>query len=344
MFIITYYSYKGGVGRTMALVNTAAELTKRGKKVLIIDFDLEAPGIPTFKPFHMALNSQGIVDIVFTYIENRQSPEVEKYIIETNLNVEGNDRALWILPAGRSAGDYENKLSSIDWNDLYENKNGYFLFEDIKNQIKESKHKFDYILIDSRTGHTDVGGICTRQLADAVVLLFFPNEQNIKGLATIADEILLDNTTRNKKRKLLFVPSNVPNLDDEDGILSAMLDDARIYLKVDEFRVSIHHYDSLALVDQKIFSIDRPRSKLASDYRNLTAAVSMLNLEDRIGALSLLRSIRENLENGRDICTSPSCTKAICAPSVVMRPWAAKLVWILFCSWDMVLTMILIAH
>jgi MinD-like ATPase involved in chromosome partitioning or flagellar assembly len=46
--IITFYSFKGGVGRTMALVNTAHALAKQGARVLMVDFDLEAPGMTHF--------------------------------------------------------------------------------------------------------------------------------------------------------------------------------------------------------------------------------------------------------------------------------------------------------
>ena len=43
MYVCTFYSFKGGVGRTLALVNSAIELSTRGKNVLVVDFDLEAP-------------------------------------------------------------------------------------------------------------------------------------------------------------------------------------------------------------------------------------------------------------------------------------------------------------
>jgi cellulose biosynthesis protein BcsQ len=46
--IVTFYSYKGGVGRTMTLVNTAHALARRGARVLMVDFDLEAPGMSHF--------------------------------------------------------------------------------------------------------------------------------------------------------------------------------------------------------------------------------------------------------------------------------------------------------
>src|SRR5580692_2074227 len=46
--IYTFYSFKGGVGRTMALANVAALLTKWGYSVLVVDWDLEAPGLERF--------------------------------------------------------------------------------------------------------------------------------------------------------------------------------------------------------------------------------------------------------------------------------------------------------
>ena len=48
MYVTTFYSFKGGVGRTMALVNVAVELANTGRRVLVVDFDLEAPGLDTF--------------------------------------------------------------------------------------------------------------------------------------------------------------------------------------------------------------------------------------------------------------------------------------------------------
>ena len=50
---------------------------------------------------------------------------------------------------------------------LYEKHHGDLLFEDIKQQWHNTIEP-DYVLIDSRTGHTDTCGICTRQLPDSV--------------------------------------------------------------------------------------------------------------------------------------------------------------------------------
>ena len=43
--IVAFYSHKGGVGRTTSLCGTAVNLARAGKKVVMLDLDLEAPGL-----------------------------------------------------------------------------------------------------------------------------------------------------------------------------------------------------------------------------------------------------------------------------------------------------------
>ena len=50
--IVTFYSYKGGTGRTMALANVGWILASAGLKVLVVDWDLDSPGLHRyFHPF-----------------------------------------------------------------------------------------------------------------------------------------------------------------------------------------------------------------------------------------------------------------------------------------------------
>ena len=62
------------------------------------------------------------------------------------------------MPAGRVDESYGARLGKIDFNELYEHHNGFLLFEDLKSQWLSSLN-IDYVLVDSGTGHTDVGGI-----------------------------------------------------------------------------------------------------------------------------------------------------------------------------------------
>ena len=187
MYVTTFYSFKGGVGRTMALVNAAVELANTGRRVLVVDFDLEAPGLDTFKILHSETQVPGIVDFVSEYIASGKAPEVAHFVSKSpRIGDKGGE--LWTMPSGAHNKSYATNFSQIDWGALYEQHDGYLLFEDLKEQWKQAI-KPDYVLIDSRTGHTDTGGICTRQLPDAVAILFFPNEQNLRGLTKVVQDI-----------------------------------------------------------------------------------------------------------------------------------------------------------
>jgi cellulose biosynthesis protein BcsQ len=308
MRVVTFYSFKGGTGRSMALVNVAVELVKSGLRVLIVDFDLEAPGLDTFNLPRPPGQSKGIVDFVLEYLEIGKTPDVSDFVYPSPIPSESGK--LWVMPSGGSHSEYDRRFKSINWRELYESHDGYLLFEDLKAQW-ELLYKPDYVLIDSRTGHTDVSGICTRQLPDTTLLFFFPNEQNRRGLQTVVRQIRAEaDSLRKKKIDIHFVMSNVPELDDEEGVLEANLTRIKESLEFDELSSTIHHYPSLALLTQSVFALDRPRTRLAQEYAELAQVIRRANLADRQVALEFLdllaprtkvnRLIAEELEQNVD--------------------------------------------
>ena len=98
MYITTFYSFKGGVGRTMALVNVAVELANSGRRVVIVDFDLEAPGIDTFDLGRPSA-TRGIVDFVREYLDSKQAPHVEDFVFQAP-DIGQNGGELWVMPSG----------------------------------------------------------------------------------------------------------------------------------------------------------------------------------------------------------------------------------------------------
>ena len=67
--VVTFYSFKGGVGRSMCVANVADILARQGLRVLMIDFDLEAPGLEQyFQITHRAvLRQPGLLDLLLAY-------------------------------------------------------------------------------------------------------------------------------------------------------------------------------------------------------------------------------------------------------------------------------------
>jgi len=308
MYITTFYSFKGGVGRSMALANTAVELAKRGRRVLAVDFDLEAPGLDTFDVLRPGKEVPGIIDFVREYLDSDLAPDASRFLARLP-DINDGDGELWIMPSGAQQASYAVHFNEIDWAELYEKRDGYLLFEDLKAQWQQIVNP-DYVLIDSRTGHTDTGGICTRQLPDAVALLFFPNEQNLRGLTKVVNDIRSE--IREPPREpieLHFIMSNVPDLDDEDEILENKIQQFRNQLAMTQEPRIVHRYDSLSLLNQAVFTQDRPKSRLAKEYCEVVDEVVGRNLEDRDGALDYIKRTARAWQSGRETYESPSALK-----------------------------------
>ena len=291
MYICTFYSFKGGVGRSMALVNVAVDLAQRGRRVLAVDFDLEAPGLDTFPVLSPKKPTPGLVEYVARYLDTDVAPDVRDFV-GASTAVEN----LLVMPSGAAQTEYASKFGEIDWQTVYAERDGYLLFEDLKEQWRQ-KIKADYILIDSRTGYTDTGGICTRQLPDAITVLFFPNEQNLRGLTKVIADVRSEaGPPRNKRIELHFVMSNVPDLDDEDEILTGIKQRFQSGLEFEEEPLVVHRYDSLSLLNQTAFVRDRPKSRLAREYRDVGDRIVRGNLEDRDGAMHFIRRRQRDFE------------------------------------------------
>lgn len=279
MYVTTFYSFKGGVGRSMALVNIGLELARRNRRVLLVDFDLEAPALDSFKALRTRAPKKGFVDFVHTYLVERRSDDLENYITECLLDT--NDGSLWLMPAGdyRSPG-YSKQFLSIDWEDLYMNQQGYLLMEDLKQQWK-NKFKADFVLIDVGAGHSDIGAIGTRQLPDAVAIFYFPNAQNLRGLTKVIRAIRMEyDGSRKKAIQLHLVMSNIPDLDDVNKNLEKEINSFKTRLDLSRDPMIVHHYDSLALLNQSIFILDRPTSRLAKEYRIVTDEIVRSSVQD----------------------------------------------------------------
>ncbi len=292
MYTTTFYSFKGGVGRSMALVNVAFEFASQGKTVLIVDFDLEAPGLQAFLEPYNTKPSRGVVDFITDYRATGAAPDVSNYLYEIDSVASPN---LWFMPAGKSTKDYSSKLNSIDWQKLYEHENGYLLFEDLKAQW-DQYIKPDYVFLDSRTGHTDVSGICTRQLPDSVVLLFRLDNQNLEGLCPVVENIKDETKTLKREIKIRLVPSNVPDIDDENGVLEKQISLFKNKLGFIDDNLMIRHFTDLGMLSHCIYTLDRPKTKLASEYRKLCKEISVHNVEDIEGVRDYLEKLVEGKE------------------------------------------------
>jgi MinD-like ATPase involved in chromosome partitioning or flagellar assembly len=178
--IVTFYSYKGGVGRSMALANIAILLARRGLSVLAVDWDLEAPGLENyFSCFTMEAQRPGLLAMLMD-VAARKSVEYSDYVCA--LRDDAGTALSLITTSGRATDSkYSENLERFDWHSFFDNGGGEFL-ETLREHWRRD---FRMILIDSRTGLSDSGGICTIQLPDVVIPMFTANHQSLYGVRDV---------------------------------------------------------------------------------------------------------------------------------------------------------------
>ncbi len=219
--IITFYSYKGGVGRTLALANIGVLLAKRGKKVLLMDWDLEAPGLDRyFRPYleeGFPVN-KGSIHLLHEAAANASADwrsHVQSVTVKTDNLSPQEFYTLSVIPSGVAAPDYANKVRTFSWAHFFEEQEGGSILERWRDEWKK---EYDFVLLDSRTGITDTGGVCTILLPDFLVLVFTANDQSFEGALGIANSAQLGRRHLDVPRPPLTVLPLLSRFDRRDEI------------------------------------------------------------------------------------------------------------------------------
>lgn len=236
--IVTFYSYKGGTGRTMALANTAWIMASHGLRVLAIDWDLESPGLHKyFHPFLQDKNLQspnGVIELIRDYAVQTMDPRnagddtlwqsVRARILHHATSLDWpfpGDGTIDFIPAGQQDRSYSRTVSTFDWANFFDRQGGGQFINALG---EEMRRQYDYVLIDSRTGLSDIAGICTVQLPDIVVNCFTLSSQGIEGALAVASSVVNQRRTGTPVR---IVPSLMKVEDAEKGKLEAGRDHVR---------------------------------------------------------------------------------------------------------------------
>ena len=209
MQTISFYSYKGGVGRSLVLANIAYFLAGFGKKVFVMDLDLEAPGL--HYKFDLQGGRESIEKGVLDFLHSAQddphfakSAKLKEYVRPVEKRY--GDGEIYLMATGKAlALEYSEKLGQIRWNSLCDSQNAN-VFDALKKLIRET-YQPDFLLIDSRTGITYVGHFAVQRLADRLVCLLMSNEENYEGAATV----MLSTQIYKENIEIIPVISRLPN-------------------------------------------------------------------------------------------------------------------------------------
>lgn len=245
---VVFYSFRGGVGRTTLAVNAARNIptvfssaTQERRNVFILDFDLEAPGVDEFELLRPPSPEQkGLVEYVQEYRRTGVAGSLRDFvyfagaartpIVDTAADVIGDDveradnanaerhpkkvnsaqprQGLWVMRAGRCDAGHRRFLSEIDWDDFYRYEEGELFFRNLRVGAA-AEFNCGTIIVDSRTGLTEIGSICTGFLADAIVFVFQPTTAHQRGLEAVVNAVKQRERREGRPIPRLYVASKI---------------------------------------------------------------------------------------------------------------------------------------
>ena len=192
--VVAFYSFKGGVGRTTALASFAIQRARTGESVVIVDLDLDAPGVGTLLgPGRSDATTQlGVVDYL---IESPLYPDLSlndyyHLCLDTPASPPGVSIAgsgqIFVFPAGSLDSAYLAMLSRIDLEPgLDEPKHPLLrMLDHARRELRP-----DWILLDCRAGLSESSGFALSGLANLTVLLGTTSAQSWNGLRLVIERM-----------------------------------------------------------------------------------------------------------------------------------------------------------
>lgn len=89
-----------------------------------------------------------------------------------------------LLLAGMDDGEYISRVQHTNWDSLFETKGLGLYIEELRDAWKS---EYDFILVDSRTGITDIGGVCTIHLPDYLLAWFTTTKTSMTGVRDVTE-------------------------------------------------------------------------------------------------------------------------------------------------------------
>ena len=236
MKAISFYSVKGGTGRSLALANVATYMANKGKKVLCIDLDIQAPGLyALFEiPMEAREKARTIVDIL---LSKDQLPDMRVVDVSEYLNVPQN--CLFVIPTFPMSRDELLKFQRQS-KDIW--ASGYFatITDRFLKPLCALKN-IEYIFIDSRSGIVEEAMVAltlTGFLAQKTLCLLFTRLDTQSRKATYHAITLFDQYQYDIPTKVVI--SNIP------------MGEKEFKLTMGEFRFNSKAYDILVEFDKEV--------------------------------------------------------------------------------------------
>ena len=318
--VTTFYAYDSTPARSLALAHAAWLLAGRDHArtpVLMIDWDLEAPGLHHYFG-DMRVGDMRVGDMrvgvleLFEACRERlgapaQPPEADADALAVHVlgtldwdaYIERVDdsRPLYLMRAGRFDDSYGERADGFDWDALF--RACPALFRSFAAQLAR---RFAHVLVDCRSGRSAAASVCTALLPDRMVGLFTPDPRSLEGLQGVVTRALDYRCSHeDEQRPLLVYPLPVPPDAAGEGRRRWRLGDVRQGVRgyqaaLEKLLGEAYGLGKVSL-DSYLDEVQLPQSAILG--APLPAGRGQPGLDDRLGALRGIEALLEWLEPGQ---------------------------------------------
>ncbi len=210
--VVAFFSFKGGVGRSTALVATALTLSRYGHRVAIVDLDLEAPGLSTILSPN-SLDNFGVIDYLLEKKVQKSEWSLRTHLLTINEQMLLGDsgETLRLLPAGSVDNNYLEKLARLDFQNLVDKELPETLREMLI-ELQSAAKPLDFIFLDARAGFHDIGGLAIADLSHAAVIFATQSRQSWAGLKQVIRRLARPLATEQEQLPVVLVHAMAPPL------------------------------------------------------------------------------------------------------------------------------------
>jgi hypothetical protein len=208
--VIAFYSFKGGVGRTTALASFAIQRARAGERVVVLDLDIEAPGVGTLLDPGEGISgaSWGVLDYLLERPVLQKALDLRDYYHACAREAVTGRGEILVVPAGRTDNDFLGKLSRVDLEPPVASQKHPLLL--LLEQLREDLQP-QWILLDCRAGISEAAGFVLSGLPHLNVLFGTTSEQSWLGLGLILERLGADRVRRDLPQlECLLVHAMVP--------------------------------------------------------------------------------------------------------------------------------------
>lgn len=193
--IVSVHSYRGGTGKSNLTANLASSLVQQGKRVGVVDTDIQSPGLHVL--FGMDVQSAGLT--LNDYLYGRSTIEQVAHDVTAKLgSTVAKGGVLYLVPSSIKVGEITRVL-----------REGYevnLLTDGLRTLIKT--FNLDYLFLDTHPGLNEET-LLSIIISDILVLILRPDQQDFQGTA-----VTVEVARKLKLKQLLLVVNKVlPKLD-----------------------------------------------------------------------------------------------------------------------------------